>query len=641
MKKNILARTNLLICLIIIVGFFLTAALGYRANYNSSLKSIEQVSDLTSEGIYYQLTSTFTKPVNISLTMANDSLLREFLEGEKEHFGDGDYIQKMTEYLATYRNKYQYDSVFLASDATGRYYNFNGLDRTLTPDNPENSWYYDLLEDQADYTVVVDNDEVAGAGNEITVFVNCKIKGEGGQVLGIVGVGMRIQDLQSLLQSYKSEFDVNAYLVDDEGMIEISPEHTGYEKVSLFSQQSYRTDVERAILDWTGEKEAKSLWTSGTKGDNYLVTRYIPELGWHLVTERNTGALVEQMKLQVALSLGIIMLIVILILLIVTWVIRSFNRRIVALTQSVEQEKHTLFEKATEQLYENIYKLDITHNRPANRVTEEYFESLGAPPDIPFDKALHIIAERQIKEEFRQGYLDTFKPENVLRAFEEGRETLRYEFLISQDQKNYYWMRITARLLRWESDGSVHMLVYRQNIDAEKRQELRIQRLAQTDEMTGFLNKSATQRRVGELLEQFPGQMYAFFILDIDRFKQANDQFGHAFGDNVIREFTQAIRGCFDQDSVLGRVGGDEFVAFVPVSREERAVEKGRELSETLHKTYSAGSKTWELSASIGAALTPRDGTSFDAVFRHADKALYSAKRKGRDTFVFYRETES
>lgn len=83
MKKNILMRTNILVCLVIIIGFTTTAVLSYQANYTASVQNIEQVSALTSEGIYYQLTSIFTKPVNISLTMANDSLLKGFLADEK------------------------------------------------------------------------------------------------------------------------------------------------------------------------------------------------------------------------------------------------------------------------------------------------------------------------------------------------------------------------------------------------------------------------------------------------------------------------------------------------------------------------------------------------------------------------------
>ena len=76
MKHNILLKTNILVCLVVFLGFLATAVLSYQMNYSASVKNIEQVSELTSEGIYYQMTMLFTKPVNISLTMANDSLLR-------------------------------------------------------------------------------------------------------------------------------------------------------------------------------------------------------------------------------------------------------------------------------------------------------------------------------------------------------------------------------------------------------------------------------------------------------------------------------------------------------------------------------------------------------------------------------------
>lgn len=638
-----MARTNLLVCIIIVVGFSLTAILGYRANYKASLQNIEQVSDLTSEGIYYQLTGTFTKPVNISLTMANDSLLRVLLAEEPTRSTQAAYNETLTKYLDTYRQKYGYDSVFLVSRATGRYYNFDGLDRVLTTDNPENAWYYALLESDREYEVVVDNDEVAGAQNDITVFVNCKIKDEQGRILGVVGVGMRTINLQALLQSYQSEFGVGAYLVNNDGTIEISPELTGYEQINLFDKRVYGEQAKKDILDQSEAGQAKSFWTHEQDGDNYIVTRYIPELQWHLVVERDTGALVEAMNRQVLLTVLIIVVIVAVILWVITWVIRSFNRQIVTLTQTVEQERHAVFEKATGQLYENIYELDITHNRPANEVTEAYFESLGAPRDTPFDRALPIIAEKQIKEEFRQGYLDTFSPENVLRAFRQGRETLQYDFQITQDGKSYYWMRIIARIVQWENDGSIHMLTYRQNIEAEKQQEQRMQKLAQTDEMTGLLTKSATQRSIEESLKQAPNGRFAFFILDIDQFKQANDRYGHAFGDEVIRTFVETMRRYFRPEDVMGRLGGDEFAAFVPAPDENTAAQKAQALVQALQRTYGTGEQRWEGSASVGVAFSPKDGVTFAQLYRHADRALYQAKRRQRGGYALYdgtKETE-
>lgn len=642
MKKNILLRTNLLVCLTIILGFVLTAILSYHANYSAALKNIEQVSTLTSEGIYYQMTNTFTKPVNISLTMANDSLLKAFLRQEPDRLSDEGYIAGIQEYLAAYRNKYGYDSVFLVSEATGRYYNFNGLDRVLTTDNPENVWYYTLRESDGDYNVVVDNDEVVGAENEITVFVNCKIKGDDGSILGIVGVGLRIDYLQSLLKGYQRDFGVDAYLVDGQGIIEISSDYSGYQRVSLQELGRFGEAARQRVLEWREEGTAQGFWDGediGTR-QSYLVTRYLPELDWHLVVRQDTGALMKELYAQVGITVAIILTIIAVILLITTRVIRSCNRQIVALTQAVEQERRTVFERATEELFENIYELDITNNRPANQATEQYFESLGAPPGTPYDQALHIVAEKKMKAEFRQGYIDTFAPDHVLKALEEGRETLVYDAMTTDGAGAYYWIRITGRIVRWEGDGSIHMLTYRQNIDAEKRQERRMQRLAQTDEMTGLYTKSAAKRETERILKEADGRGYGLFLFDIDNFKQANDRYGHAFGDAAIVAFTRTIRAHFRETDLLGRVGGDEFMALIPVPDRAWAERKAAELAAALDQSYTVDGKTWHMTASIGVALSPEAGRDQETLSRNADAALYQTKARGRNGYTIYYEEE-
>lgn len=637
MKKNILLRTNILICVIIIAGFLLTAVLSYKANYSASLESLEQVSNLTSEGIYYQMNGIFTKPVNISLTMANDSLLKELLSKETAHLPEEEYIETIRNYLDTYREKYTYDSVFLISKESGRYYNFNGFDRVLTEDDPENVWYFDMLKSDEDYSMNVDNDEVKGAENEITVFVNCKIKSDSGEIIGVVGVGVRIRYLQQLLQGYQDEFGVNAYLINGDGMIEISTDYTGFEGVSLFDEKQYGEKVEADILNWKEEGKACSFWTmeqGSREKKDYIVSRYLPELQWYLLVERDAGTLVKALTRQLTLTLLVIVLIIGFILLIVTRVIRSFNQQIVNLTQSAEQERRTVFEKATEELFDKIYELDITNNCLANHATQQYFAEFGAPIGTPYDKALRIVAANQIKEEFREGYIETFSPENVLHAFEQGQDTLHYEFMILGKDQEYYWMRITARIVRWESDGSIHMLTYRQNIDAEVRQEQRLQELAQTDEMTGLLTKSATERRIKQQLEEQPNRFYAFFIFDIDNFKEANDLYGHAFGDAIIKAFAKAVEEQFREGDLIGRIGGDEFAAFITVPDEEWTRKKAEKISGALNQLHGEGEKSWQITSSIGVAVAM--GDDFESFYKNADKALYYSKQNGRNRYTVF-----
>lgn len=109
-------------------------------------------------------------------------------------------------------------------------------------------------------------------------------------------------------------------------------------------------------------------------------------------------------------------------------------------------------------------------------------------------------------------------------------------------------MRIDAYIFLSQEDNCIHMFTYRKNIDAEKQ----IERRASTDEMTGFLTKTATEHSIMSELSEKPEDLYAFFIFDIDNFKQANDQFGHSFGDYCLKEFTEVIRNHFRDGDYIG-----------------------------------------------------------------------------------------
>lgn len=632
MKSNILFRTNLLVCLVIILGFAVTSFISYQSNQGIFRKDVENVSALTSEGIYYQIESIFTKPVNVSLTMANDSLLKNFLTEEWKHVDGDSYIRIMRDYLSAYRQQYDYDSVFLVSSATGRYYHYNGLDRTLHPDNPENDWYYAFLRTGEEYSLNIDNDEALN--NDITIFINCRIRGPRDATLGVVGVGFRVDSLQALLKDYERQFGVRACLIGDDGTVEVSTDRTGYQKVNFFAGDAFSA-LRQRILD--KRPGARAFWHPSPQGEAYMVTRYLPSLGWYLVVENDTGPLTRQLRLQFYRNILVVTLIIACVLLTITGVIRTYNAQIVRLTKDMEKKHRFVFQEATEQLYENIYELDITHNRAASEATVHYFASLGAAPDSPYDAALKAVAAKQIKEEFRQGYIDTFSPANVLKAFHNGISRLSYDFMISADGgASYYWMRITAHIFYWEEDDSVRMFTYRQNIDAEKRHEDYLFEQMRKDSLTGLLNKAATQDGIRTLLAQEPAARFAFFILDVDKFKQVNDRLGHAVGDAVLVEFARVLKAQFREGDVVGRIGGDEFVAFVRVPGRDTVEKKARELVDALRRDVTTSAGTCPVSASIGVALAPEGGRVFETLYRNADAALYRTKERGRDGYTVF-----
>ncbi len=631
LKNNKLLKTNLLVSIILVIGFMLTAIFSYRANYRTSLNNIEQITTLTTEGIYYQLSARFTRPVSITLTMAHDRLLIDYLSEEQQHLKDDQYAKTIKNYLAAYHHKYQFDSVFLVSTGTSRYYNFNGVDRVLTRNNPENTWYYDLLTDNREYSLNVDNDEVKGADNKITIFVNCKIEDPNGKIIGAVGVGIRVNYLKELLKSYEEKYGIEAYLIDEKGDIQISTTVTGYQTRNWFELYN-KKDRERQILDWKKDNENQEFWaSSSSNNDNtsYIVSRYIPELSWHLLVEQNTGLLIKKMKTQLYQTFFIVVGVILIVLIVITAVIRNFNRQITKLIE----ERQAIFKKATEQLYDNIYELNITRNCSVGRHTEQYFESLGAN-DLPYEQGLRVIAEKQIKKEFREGYLSIFSPDNVVREFEKGNNHLRYDFMITQDGNDYHWMRIDAHIFYSVEDDSIHMFTYRKNIDAEKQKEVQ----ANTDEMTRCYTKKATERVIEQQLSQKPDTAYAFFIFDIDNFKQANDQFGHAFGDMCIREFVGIIKKHFRETDIIGRIGGDEFAAFIPIPNIAWTETKAQELTAALDTVCTDKNASWKMSVSIGISLYPFHGKDFAALYLRADNALYQTKQHGKNGFTIYQD---
>ena len=246
MKKTILLRINTFVCLIIVLGFCVTSSISYHANRGIFERDAEQVSQLLSEGIYHQIDLQFVKPVHVSLTMANDSLLKTFLQNESQQPDDAEFLQDMQAYLLAYQQKYGYDSVFLASAATDRYYHYQGLDRILTEEDPEDSWYYAFLRSDAEYNIVIDNDEAANAHNAITVFINCKIKNDSGQIMGVVGVGFTTDAIQSLLASYEDEFDVHIYLIDQQDV---------YKRQAFFAAAFlHRCSDGRQTCGWTDHR---------------------------------------------------------------------------------------------------------------------------------------------------------------------------------------------------------------------------------------------------------------------------------------------------------------------------------------------------------------------------------------------------
>jgi len=197
-----------------------------------------------------------------------------------------------------------------------------------------------------------------------------------------------------------------------------------------------------------------------------------------------------------------------------------------------------------------------------------------------------------------------------------------------------------------DDSGTLLSHVYAvQNIDERKRAEKRIRFLARVDALTKMSNRMQFQHLLQQAIARArrEGVYLAILYLDIDRFKDINDTFGHAAGDTTLETFSERMTATLPEGSTPGRLAGDEFCVVLKTSPsldalvdEVNAV--GQRLLAAIGKPFRVHGEEIFMSTSIGAAIYPRDGNNVVDLLRHADAALYQAKRAGGNCIEFYGE---
>ena len=166
----------------------------------------------------------------------------------------------------------------------------------------------------------------------------------------------------------------------------------------------------------------------------------------------------------------------------------------------------------------------------------------------------------------------------------------------------------------------------------------RIEQLAYSDALTGVPNRLALTQRVGPALSlaERRGGSFAILFVDLDRFKNINDSYGHQMGDGVLREVAERINLCLRQEDTLCRLGGDEFVVFLNGAEGRGTEIMARRMLDSLALPFVLLGETFSVGCSIGIAMYPTDGRTLDALISCADTAMHRVKDHGRGNFRFY-----
>ena len=163
--------------------------------------------------------------------------------------------------------------------------------------------------------------------------------------------------------------------------------------------------------------------------------------------------------------------------------------------------------------------------------------------------------------------------------------------------------------------------------------------LAHHDALTGLPNRNSFNARLEKEIEahQASSRSFAVFCLDLDRFKEVNDLFGHAAGDALLRRVAKCVTSVLDRNQMMARLGGDEFAIIATnLSSPSVAGRIAENIIEALRIEDESSTTASFVSTSIGVAIFPNDARDGRGLLTHADTALYRAKTDGRGVYRFF-----
>lgn len=282
-----------------------------------------------------------------------------------------------------------------------------------------------------------------------------------------------------------------------------------------------------------------------------------------------------------------------------------------------------------------VYECDFT----ANLLTKglEDIPSRASDHNLTYDQTLLILAQRFIHPDDIAGYIAQATSSQALQCFRQNEHTVVLEYRRRFPTGDYRWVRSVTNLVQDTKNRHIKGFTYVKDIDVQKQAELELRHRAERDPLTGLYNKTMTQNTIAAcLVGDYP--VGALFVIDVDNFKTINDYLGHAYGDVVLCELAEKLQKLFQHEDIVGRIGGDEFMAFMKNIPDLAAVQlRVEEILRAFYNSYRGEDDLeYIVSASVGVAICPKDGRRFEELFRNADIALYTAKNNGKNTFALF-----
>lgn len=315
--------------------------------------------------------------------------------------------------------------------------------------------------------------------------------------------------------------------------------------------------------------------------------------------------------------------------------------RAIGMIEDITDQKETELALARGEQYRSAILSDSFATYIIN-ITKGVFENYQTSEGVPYrtgdsyDEYVQKYSSEVLSLEFQRQYIDKFSRKNLINANDRGVKDINLDYICEKSDGTSCWQRLSLRMFLDIDTKDLKGFCYVTDIDEKKREEISLKNKSERDPLTMLYNKTASEEKIKALLsdkEFVVGGV--FMIIDLDRFKQINDNYGHPFGDKVLVDTARGFMRCFRDTDIVGRIGGDEFCVFLYGIRSQKNIhEIAKRLCE-ISRNIPFPDKNFSPSCSIGISISDGD-KDFKELYKEADEALYRVKNSGRNGYEIY-----
>ena len=609
MKRNLSDSRNISKMVVAIIAFTSLLSMSISCLILSEVieRHNEELLKVIAANVHEDINKELIKSIMIAQTMANDQFLRENLKAETSIPFDEE-VKILSVYLNSIAKSFNYSCVAITSDTTMNYYTQKGFFKKVSPLYDEyDTWYKKFVEQDVEYNFDVNTDET---NNDVmTIFVDAKIRDENGKLLGVCAVGKVIEKLQDIFVKAESTHQIKINLVDRNGLIKVD-------------SKSYK--IQNALIDSVIGAQTDNQIVLKKVNDVYVITKYIPEFDWYLVIQRDSNREISTFSNLILYMLIGFFFAMMIVLKAVQWSVSRKQRQIEDLAK-----KHGIASHSG--LYASMHLLDLSDDsiHELSRNVDLNLLNIGDGENaaMRFRSAVkQMTAEDSLQDMLRFTDLKTL-PTRMKNSL-----AIHHEFLSRQ----HGWCKAHFMSVdQGSSDNEKQFVFAIEIIEAAKQREKRLISLSETDAMTGLLNRGSGEKKIRTLISG--GIEGMFCMLDADKFKSVNDNYGHDVGDKVIIAIAECLKKAFRNTDVIMRLGGDEFSAYLlGVTDEERGRIAIERFFKEIDKIDIPELGERKISVSLGASIFDgKDNCSFEELYKRADEATYISKKTVGNCMTF------